>query len=479
MASTSSTSLLTRVRNGSRPADGGGGHDGAFPEVLTERLDDWERAGLLTHPQAVAITGFEQAREHIVTTLRPPPPPRPVPSGAPAAVRAEPMSPTAHRLPSVAEALGYLGGVLALVGLVLLLSRVWDGLPTPGRVALAGGVSVAFLAAGALVPEAAHPALARLRSFLWFLSTATAGLCAGVIAVDVFDAADDLVTASAVAGTVAVHAGATWAGRPRILQQAPFLAALAVVAGTLSAQITSDAVTGLVVWAVGVTIVEIGLVRLTPLPLVTEVIGALALLIGSMIISTDWHAFGQILATVSAAVLVAIAAYNEVLPTKAERRMLAVIGVFALLQALPSTLVYFGRQAGILTGVATWIGGVVLVLAATHPRVRLSTAVTVLGGFALVGGAALCGVQSVGFATVFGLVSAIALVAIGTLPRWALMSVFGALGLLVNVPWAVNWFFPGEGRAPLLIMVSGAVIIGVALLLTRRGSRIRRELIVR
>jgi hypothetical protein len=110
--------------------------------------------------------------------------------------------------------------------------------------------------------------------------------------------------------------------------------------------------------------------------------------------------------------------------------------------------------------------------------VRLAIVVTLLGGFALVGGAALCGVQSVAFATLFGLVTAVALIAIGTMPKWALMSVFGSLGLLVNVPWAINHFFPGEGRAPLLIMVSGGVIIAVALLLTRRGGRIRQELTV-
>lgn len=474
MAFTSSTPLLTRVRNGARHPNGAHTEVGDPVASLAEHLDEWERAGLLTHPQVVAINGYEQARRQLgpapgLQSFAPP--------AGPTETRAERPSRVANRLPSVAEALGYLGGVLALVGLVLLLSRVWDDLPAAGRLGLAGGVSVVLLVAGSLVPDDAHPALARLRSFLWLLSTASAGLCAGIVAVDVFDASDDLVTAAAVAGTVAVHAGITWAGRPRLLQQAPFLAAIAVTVGALSAQITSDAVTGLVVWAVGVTIVELGVLRLTSLPLVTEVVGAVALLVGATIVSTDWQAFGQILVTVSAAALVAMAAYNEVLPTKVERRVLAVIGVFALLQALPSTLVYFARDAGIATGIATWLGGIVLVLAATHPRVRLGTAVSVLGGFALVGGAALCAVQSVAFATVFGLLSAVALVAVGTMPRWALMSVFGSLGLLVNVPWAVNRFFPGEGRAPLLIMVSGAVIIGVALLLTRRGGRIRRELI--
>ncbi len=51
-----------------------------------------------------------------------------------------------------------------------------------------------------------------------------------------------------------------------------------------------------------------------------------------------------------------------------------------------------------------------------------------------------------------------------------LLSVFGSLGLLIDVPWTIGWFFPGEGRAPLLILVSGAVILAVAVALTRMAG---------
>jgi hypothetical protein len=451
--------------------------DGDAGALIAQRIAEWERAGLLTHAQAVTISGFEQARSGPLTPPQGAPSTQPLPHPV-APSRAVSRRVEAGRLPSVAEALGYLGGVLAISGLVLLLSRVWDTTSSAGRVGLSGGASLVLLVAGFFIREAAHPALARLRGFLWFLSTVAAGLCAGVVAVDVFDAADDLVTASAVAGTVAVHAGWTWAGRPRLLQQVPFLVAIVVTAGTLTAQIASAGVAGLVVWAVGITIVEVGVVRLTPLPVVSEAVGAIALLIGATIVTTDWQGFGQLLVTASAVGVVGLAALDELLPSRLERRVVAVIGVFASLQAVPSTLVFFARDAGIATGVVTWAIGGVLVLLATLPRVRLAIVVTLLGGFALVGGAALCGVQSVAFATLFGLVTAVALIAIGTMPKWALMSVFGSLGLLVNVPWAINHFFPGEGRAPLLIMVSGGVIIAVALLLTRRGGRIRQELTV-
>jgi hypothetical protein len=47
------------------------------------------------------------------------------------------------------------------------------------------------------------------------------------------------------------------------------------------------------------------------------------------------------------------------------------------------------------------------------------------------------------------------------------------------VPWTISTFFPGEGRAPLLILVSGVVIVVVAVLLARQGDRLRTELTIR
>jgi hypothetical protein len=54
-------------------------------------------------------------------------------------------------------------------------------------------------------------------------------------------------------------------------------------------------------------------------------------------------------------------------------------------------------------------------------------------------------------------------------------SACGSLALVINVPWATGHFFPG-GRAPLFVLVSGLVILAVAILLARMGGRFRREL---
>jgi hypothetical protein len=88
------------------------------------------------------------------------------------------------RIPAVAEALGYLGGVLALVGLVLVVARYWPDVATPARLGISGAGAVAFIVAGALVQERGDPALARMRWFLWLLSTAAVALFTGVAVAD-------------------------------------------------------------------------------------------------------------------------------------------------------------------------------------------------------------------------------------------------------------------------------------------------------
>ena len=59
-----------------------------------------------------------------------------------------------RRVPVVSEALGYLGGILAVVGLVLLVGQYWPDLDTWARRLTASGIgALALLGAGALVHE--------------------------------------------------------------------------------------------------------------------------------------------------------------------------------------------------------------------------------------------------------------------------------------------------------------------------------------
>lgn len=91
--------------------------------------------------------------------------------GAPPGDRTAAQGPS-PKVPLVAEALGYLGGVLAVVGVVLLVSRYWPDLTLGWQLALSGGTAAVLIGAGASSPEDREPALARLRWSLWTLGTA-------------------------------------------------------------------------------------------------------------------------------------------------------------------------------------------------------------------------------------------------------------------------------------------------------------------
>ncbi len=89
---------------------------------------------------------------------------------------------------------------------------------------------------------------------------------------------------------------------------------------------------------------------------------------------------------------------------------------------------------------------------------------------------AVTAAQEPAVATIAGLLTALALLGASMAPGRIALSIVGALGLLAFVPWTIAWFFPGEGRVPLLISVSGVLIIAIAVLMARSGDRFRSEL---
>ena len=162
--------------------------------------------------------------------------------------------------------------------------------------------------------------------------------------------------------------------------------------------------------------------------------------------------------------------------TGAERITMLIVGAIALSNGGAPVVAYFANHAGIVTGLVMWaVGGLTVVATVSH-RVVHRVLVEAAGGLVVIGGAALTGVQHQGFATLFGLVTAVGMLALGSQPGRVLMSVTGSLCLLVNVPWAISHYFPSENLAPLLIAVSGVLLVAVAVLLTRMGGRFRTEL---
>lgn len=443
------------ARAGQRPPG-----EPAPARALVEDLERWVAAGLLSRTEADAILAYER---DLLARRR-------------AARVREPREPRERRVPVVAEALGYIGGVLATAGLVLLLARYWADIATAGRLALAGGVALALLVAGASVDERTDPAFARLRWILWAAATAAAGVFAGVLAADALHARAGDTVAFAVAVAVTLVSAPLWGGRVRPVQQLTFLGGLAVTVGTATAQIAGLGPVGLAVWLTGAAIVAVALDRVGTTPELTQAVGSVALVAGAAIMVGEWQSLGLVLGAVTALALLALGAVPGLVPTHAGVVVTTVIGGAAAAQALPPALGYFSQEAGGVTGLVTWAAGGALVLVAARRLVRAPLAGELIGAAALLVGAALTGAQWGRFAPIFGIATSVALIALGMLPGRVVHSLTGSLGLLVNVPWAIGTWFPGEGRAPLLVLVSGALILAVAVLLARSGGRLRREL---
>lgn len=421
---------------------------------VVEELESWRAAGLLDDEQVAAILDHERTHHPL---------PAPTPAHATTDVAPRPQ------LPDVSEALGYLGGILAIVGMSLLVARYWADIPAPGRLGLSGGLAVALFGAGLLVPEDREPAFRRMRWFLWLVSSAATAVFGGVLVHEL--GGHDVQVVFAGASAVVVHDVALWWRRERPLQQLAFLAALAVAVGTGVSELSSTGPAGLAVWALGVVGVGVGLRHLTPLPRLTLLAGAVTAVTGGAMMTESWQAASLLVSTATAFALVALAAIRRLPVDRVEQRVLAIVGGLAAVSSVPGTIGYFAEQAGLATGLVVWSIGAGLVALGGRSWVRVPIVSTVVGAMALVGGAALTGIELERVGPLFGIATALALVALGVaLDRFAL-SVVGSIGLLVHVPWSIVAWFPGEGRAPLLIMVSGALIIAISAMLTKTSGR--------
>ena len=139
---------------------------------LDELLGRWVAEGWIEAGQAARIRAGEAAHAQAA-----------VPGGM--AVPAPAESP--RRAPLVVEALGYLGGVIAIVAGVVAVDQLWPGIPTGAELAFAAAGTVALGAVAALMRTAGEPALGRLRSVLWLLSTMSLVAFMGVLAAQVWD----------------------------------------------------------------------------------------------------------------------------------------------------------------------------------------------------------------------------------------------------------------------------------------------------
>jgi hypothetical protein len=106
------------------------------------------------------------------------------------------------KIPPVAEALGYIGGALALVGLIVLVSRFWPLLGIAGHVGIGVLLAVVGLVGGFLLGRREGDAVQRLSQFLLLVGVAGAGFAVGFLVRDL------LVMYSPPGRWIAIHQGA-------------------------------------------------------------------------------------------------------------------------------------------------------------------------------------------------------------------------------------------------------------------------------
>jgi hypothetical protein len=225
----------------------------------------------------------------------------------------------------VAEALGYLGGVIVLVGLSFVISWFWEDLSAQARVGVAGAIAVALVAAGAFVPGRAG-ATARLRGVLWLGGLVATFACLGLAADDLIGWDDERIVLTAGAGT-SVLAAVLWAFHRHLLQQLGLISALTITAWAGTTLATDSYMwSSLAVWGVGVVWFVLSLPAIVP-QRSGGVLGAIGAVLGGlmMIGEENWgplFALGTVIALVITAVM---------------RRELGVLGVGSVgtLIALP------------------------------------------------------------------------------------------------------------------------------------------------
>ncbi len=310
------------------------------PAALSDMLDRWVAEGLLTADQANAII------EHERPAVAVPAPRRTAPAPVPG-----------RRVPAYAEALGYLGGVLALAGLTLLVANYWPDMSTSIRLALSLVTTIVLVGAGALVHEHIDPALARLRWFLWTLASATAAVFTGVLMIATLEVDTAAFVVAACAATVALTSGLLWWGHDRPVQEFLVLGGTIVSAATFVGAMTNSGFAGLTAWVLATIVLAVGLRGLTPQPMIPHVVGAVAVMVGAFVTVSTWMGAGALFVLATAGGLLLLAALPQLTMDVLQRIVLIVVGTFGALQAIPMTLGYFASEAGGATGLATWAVG--------------------------------------------------------------------------------------------------------------------------
>jgi len=382
---------------------------------------------------------------------------------------------TNRRAAAVAESLGYVGGSLGILGLILLAVRSWSDFGLATRLTLSGGAALVFGASGAVANASTSAASSRLRQYLWFAATASFGVVAATIGTQWLNADEDPRRILVVAGSVFVASAVMWWWRAGLLQHVTALVGALVAVGAGSEEVWGTTTAGLAVWAMAGIVALVAALVPVPWRWLTAGIGAIGAIGGALYGATASTAVGLVTAVATSAVLVVAANYLDGMSDSDVRLTLAIVGVVGLIQSAPPAIDHFTDQAGLNTGLVVGLVGITTLVAPMSDLMVLGRVTAAVGGSIMLIGCAIAGTESPDFATVVGSLLAVFLVGVGLTPTYRSTAFVGIAGLLVFLPWAVVNFFPGDDGVPLAIVVAGALVtvggLGYWRLVDRKARR--------
>ena len=238
-------------------------------------------------------------------------------------------SPPPGRVGIAAEALGYLGGAVAVVSTLLIGNQYWSDLSLAARLGAVGGGALVLFAGGLAVSPRLGPVAWRLRSVLWL---ACLGAVAGALALLTADglelaAADVALTTTSTTAVVAIG---LWRAHRHLVQQfACLLTLMAAASAGVARFVSPDHLPGVGAWVVAA--LWLGLAwagQVGPRRPVLVGAAAAAIVASLMTLPTD-GGFG--LAIVTVTVVVALAVFSADL-------LLLAVGAVGTLLVLPAAV---------------------------------------------------------------------------------------------------------------------------------------------
>ena len=270
--------------------------------------------------------------------------------------------PAQPRISLLTEAVGYVGTILILAGVIAAVGQRWQHLSDWGHVGVLAAAGVFFLVVGLLVRGAPEPALQRLTSVAWALAVAGFAASVGVGVNEVGGRSGEPVLLS-VGLTAAGVALVLWLVRQRALQLfALFVGVVLTTAGLvlIPPGDPDRAVLALALWAVGLGWAAAAWQRLLEPIWAGLALGALLALVAPSI-GIDAHGwmYAVAIATSSAAMAISVRWQNTPL--------LALGTVTSFAYVTWMVVRYFGDSLGVPATLAV-TGVLVLLLALVSAR---------------------------------------------------------------------------------------------------------------